>query len=121
VDTCSLADLNERGIRKFAEALDVKTDKLVRQSDLGVSGTRTQLLVLLCQAVGASTYLTGDGAGEYLSADELAAANIALVGQQFVPPSYPQLAPDHVAGLSIVDALMNCGWEQTAALVAGVR
>jgi len=110
-DTSSLAELNERGIRKLAAALNLKGDKLVRQSDLGVTGARTQLLILLCQAVGASTYLTGDGAGEYLSADELIAANIALVEQSFVPPRYPQLVPDYVAGLSIVDALMTCGFK----------
>lgn len=120
-DTCSLAELNERGIRKLGASLNLNTDRLVRQSDLGVSGARTQLLVLLCQAVGASTYLTGDGAGDYLSEAELAASDIALLEQQFVPPSYRQLAPDHVAGLSIIDALMNCGWEETAALVARVR
>jgi WbqC-like protein family len=114
-----LAELNETSIRRIATWLELDTSKLVRQSDLGVTGTGTDLLVELCRATGSDTYLTGDGAGGYLEADRFQSAGIALVLQEFVPPRYPQLADGHVPGLSVVDALMSCGWEGTAELVVG--
>ena len=117
VPTDRLGELNEAGIRKVAVALGLDPDKLVRQSDLGVGGTGTALLVALCDAVGANTYLTGDGAGEYLSKDAFAAVGIDVVDQRFAPPRYPQLAADFVPGLSVVDAVMNCGWRGTADLL----
>jgi hypothetical protein len=120
-ETSNIAELNERGIRKLAAGLELDAGKLVRQSELGVDGSGTELLALICRAVGASTYLTGDGAEGYLSEDTLAAAGIGLVKQCFVPPIYPQLAPEYVPGLSIVDALMNCGWNGTAALLSDPR
>jgi WbqC-like protein family len=118
IPTDRVAELNEATIRKIAEQLELDTAKLVRQSDLGVDGTGTDLLISLCRAVDADAYLTGDGADGYLDADRFAEVGLDLVFQEFVPPDYPQLAADHAPGLSIVDALMSCGWSGTRALLA---
>lgn len=114
-----LAEVNETSIRRLAGLLELDAGKLVRQSDLGVTGTGTDLLIDLCKATKSGTYVTGDGAGGYLEADRFEAAGLVLVMQQFESPRYPQLASDYVPGLSIVDALMNCGWEGTAELLVG--
>lgn len=116
-----IAELNERAIRLFAGRLGLDTTKLVHQSDLGVSGTGTELLVELCSAVGGDTYLSGDGADGYLVPDLFRSAGLALVYQEFAPPRYPQAAPDYVSGLSVVDALMSCGWSGTAELLRKER
>lgn len=112
-----VAEFNERAIRLLAEGLGLDTSKLVRQSDLGVTGTGTQLLVELCHAVSGDTYLSGDGADGYLEPDLFGRAGLALVYQGFSPPPYPQLAAGYEAGLSVVDALMGCGWRTTAELL----
>jgi len=116
-----IAELNERAIRLFAERLGLDTTKLVHQSDLGISGTGTELLVELCSAVGGDTYLSGDGADGYLVPDLFRSAGLALVYQEFAPPRYPQPAPDYISGLSVVDALMSCGWSGTAELLRRER
>ena len=46
-------------IELLAGRLGLDTSKLVYQSELGVSGDGTQLLVKLCRAVGGDTYLSG--------------------------------------------------------------
>lgn len=115
--TTRLAELNERAIRRLAEPLGVDTGRLVRQSELGVTGSGTELLVDLCRAAGGDAYLSGDGAGDYLVPELFAEAGLGLVYQEFTPPRYPQASGVHVPGLSIVDALMNCGWDGTAALI----
>lgn len=116
--TNSIAELNELGIRRIATELGADETKLVRQSNLRVEGTATKLLVDLCRAVEATAYLTGDGAEGYLEREEFEGAGIAVVDQRFAAPLYPQRADRYVPGLSVVDALMSCGWEGTQALIS---
>lgn len=119
--TDRVAALNEETIRLFADRLGLDTSKLVHQSELGVSADGTQLLIGLCRAVGGDTYLSGDGSDGYLDSDAFATAEVGLTFQEFTPPPYPQSTAGHVAGLSIVDALMNCGWGGTAELLQEKR
>ncbi len=116
--TDNIAELNEHGIRQLAARLELDGHELVRQSDLGVHESSNDLLIGLCKKLDAGTYLTGDGADGYLEPKKFGAARLELVEQQYVPPRYPQHVEEHVAGLSIVDALMNCGWDGTAALLS---
>jgi WbqC-like protein family len=118
VRTDRIAELNESAIRRLAEALELDTSKFVRQSELGVDGAGTDLLVELCRSVGGTAYLSGDGAAGYLEPEKFPAAGLDLVLQGFEPPAYPQLADEHVPGLSVVDTLMNCGRVRTLDLLA---
>lgn len=121
-ETDLVAELNERAIRLFAGRLGLDTSKLVHQSELAASGRGTELLVELCRAAGGDTYLSGDGADEYLMPELFREAGVALVYQEFTPPPYPQPVPEHVPGLSVVDALMSRGWQGTSELLrAGGR
>jgi hypothetical protein len=112
-----IAELDEHAVRSLAGPLGLDTSRLVRQSDLDVAGTGSELLVDLCRRVGADTYLSGDGAGGYLSEQAFREAGIGLRYQEFSPPAYPQPGDGHVPGLSVVDALMSCGWRGTATLI----
>jgi len=82
-------------------------------SSSGLSGST--LLAHLCQALGADTYLAGDGAGGYERPEEYEGRGISLIHNRFVPPVYPQVGGDDgfLPGLSIIDALMNCGTKRT--------
>jgi hypothetical protein len=115
--TNRIAALDEAGIRRIASELGIDAGKIVLQSEAPASGHGTDLLVALCKAVGGTTYLTGDGAGGYIEPERFAAAGLDFAEQRFTPPSYPQQSTSPVPGLSIIDALMNCGWEDTAILI----
>lgn len=115
--TTSLADFNEACIRRLAQALDLQTE-LVRSSSFDVSARGTMRLVALVDAVGGSTYLSGDGSESYLEGETFRRHGLEVVFQQFRHPEWPQRPPRTRAGLSIVDALMRCGLERTRALVA---
>ena len=106
-----LAVFNEGAIRRIAKALALDRPKLVRASELAVSGTASERLAALTASVGGTTYLSGPGAGGYLEEGPFTQRGLELRIQQFSPPDYPQRAPEPVHGLSIVDALMSVGVE----------
>jgi hypothetical protein len=116
--TRMLVELNIAAIAEMCRRLGFDDGKLVRGSTLGASGQATDLLVSITQAVGATAYLCGGGASGYQQDDKFAAAGIELVYQRFSHPTYPQAGSSRfIPGLSIIDALMNCGFEQTSALL----
>jgi hypothetical protein len=92
----------------------------VRSSSLAVEGKRTQLIVSLCQRLGATTYLSGAGGSkDYLDRDAFARAGIRLSWQEFRHPIYPQLHPEHgfTSHLSVLDLILNCGPKSRAILL----
>lgn len=115
----SLSDFNINVIRKVMEKLGLEITKLVVSSDMAVEGSATQLLINLTRKAGGSAYLAGGGAGGYQEDELFSSQEVDLVYQNFQHPSYPQLnTPNFIPGLSIVDALMNCGFDETRRLIA---
>ncbi len=118
--TDQLAAFNEANIRRLGEELGLDSGKLVHSSEIETDAGGTELLVELTRGVGGIAYLSGGLAPEaYQDEAAFAAAGVELVLQEFRHPTYPQPADEPVHGLSIVDALMNCGIAGTAALVSG--
>lgn len=114
-----LADYNLNAIAAIGAKLGLSSPHVVRSSTLGVEGDKSSLLVDLVKAVSGTVYLSGDGAGEYMQDDVFTSAGITVEYQRFQHPVYPQGRTDFVPGLSIVDALLHCGYEHTARLVGG--
>lgn len=119
----SLAELNIRLIELARRALGIQTI-LVRSSTLGITGLKSQMVLNLCEAVGADAYLAGGGGSRlYLDLPAFAESGVQVVWQDFKHPVYPQepsrwpFAP----GLSVVDMLFNCGPESGAVLAAQKR
>lgn len=116
--TKSLVEYNTAAIQAIAATLDLDRSKLVLGSELDVEGKATDLLISMVNATDGSVYLSGGGAGGYQEDEKFAKAGIELIYQNFRHPTYPQCNTSHfISGLSIIDALMNCGFEQTKKLV----
>jgi hypothetical protein len=104
----SLADLNMALFTWLADAFEVRTP-VVRSSSLGLPGAKSELLVHLCQEVGASTYLAGPSGRDYLDRSLFDAVHIDVRYFDFRHPTYAQQAPVFLAAMSAVDALANVG------------
>ena len=91
--------------------LDIET-KFVKSSDLKVKGVKNEKLINLCKAVGADTYLSGQGAKAYMDEELFLANNIKVHYQEFHHPVYKQLWGNFIPNLSIIDFLFNCGAEK---------
>lgn len=105
-----LADLNHAFIELLRAGLDIRTP-MVRSSELGVSGVRSEMVLDLCRRVGADVYLAGAGASKrYLDLPAFEKAGIKVRWQEFTHPVYPQHPPGPFEErLAALDLLANCG------------
>ncbi len=112
-----LADLCIAGVELLAGMLGITTPT-VRSSTLpGCDGLhKTDRLLAICRALGATNYLSGAAARAYLDVAALEQAGIAVAFQDYPHPVYPQLWGDFVSHLSVVDLLMNVGPDAGAVL-----
>ncbi|MGH2361643.1 MAG: WbqC family protein [bacterium] len=112
-----LVEYNLAAIRALTAALRLDSAEFVLASSLAVAGKGTDLLVAVVKGVRGTAYLCGSGASGYQEDAKFPKAGIDLIHQDFCHPAYQQGSGEFIAGLSIVDALMNCGFEETQALV----
>jgi hypothetical protein len=117
-DEDRLAAFNMAGIANLARLIGLQGRRLVRASELDVSGSGTDLLIDIVRTLGGDTYLCGGGAGGYQDDAKFAQAGLTLEYQNFRQAPYPQVSSGaFVPGLSTVDALMNCGGSGTSRLL----
>lgn len=109
--TC-LADLNIGLISLLASFLGATT-KLIRASELQPEADTGGLdrILKICRTLGATEYLTGQGAGSqrYMDEEAFGRLGIKVVCQNFVHPVYSQLWGEFIPNLSILDLLFNHG------------
>jgi hypothetical protein len=110
-----LAEINCELIEFARVSLGIAT-RVVRASELDVSGHSSDLLLALCKNLGATTYLSGQGGRKYLDATKFEAAGIAVEYQDFLHPHYHQGRGEFVPNLSILDLLFHAGAESSTVL-----
>ncbi len=103
-----LIDLNLAIIRYLMDCFQIKT-QIVLLSELGVKARATQLLIEVCQAMGATAFLAQSPAKKYLEAELFQQNGIKVRFFRYVPPIYPQLWGDFLTNLSTFDLVFNCG------------
>jgi len=92
---------------------------LFRSSELGIGGDKSARLVNLCRHFGASRYLSGNAAQDYLETALFAQHGVAVEWQNFEHPVYPQQHGAFVPYLSAIDLVLNCGDESASILERG--
>ncbi len=100
----NLATFNIRAIKAIAAHLGLST-RFVLQSGLSDSGRATERLISLVNAVGGSTYLSGDGATGYQRDELFAESGLGLVKLNFHQQTYGDPSR-FIPGLSVIDYLM---------------
>lgn len=118
-DTENLAAYNILNISDIAGHLDIKANFVV-QSSLDTQKSSTDLLIEITQKVDGMGYLCGGGASAYQEDEKFAQVGIEVIYQNFKHPQYTQHNNSNgkfVPGLSIIDALMNCGTAGTKQLL----
>lgn len=103
-----LVELNIATANWLAAELKINTPRF-RSSELGIGGDRNDRLLNLCRHFGATRYLSGDAARDYLNVSGFAAAGIEVVWHNYQHPEYPQLHGEFLPCLSVLDLMLNTG------------
>jgi hypothetical protein len=113
-----LADLNEALILYIKESLGIKT-RVLKASTLGVGGKATELIIDICEKLGADVYLHGVHGKDYVDTNQMQERGIKSLFQEFYHPRYSQLNEPFVANLSVIDLLFNEGERGLEILMKG--
>jgi len=117
----SLAALNIAVTEWMFERLGLRCRR-VCASELAIAGAKEDLVIAICQALGATEYLSGGGARSYQTAENFAAHGLQLRYQDYQNQPYPQCtSAEFVPDLSALDLLLNTGPQAREFMLAGRR
>jgi hypothetical protein len=106
-----LTKINEGFLQWLSQKLGLKT-QILRDRSFSFSGDRTERLVQLCKMVGATNYLSGPSAKEYLDVQQMEEAAVTVEWMTYGPyRAYPQPHGDFVHEVSVLDTLLCTGPE----------
>ena len=103
-----ICDFNIEFISKCCDFLEIESE-MIRASNLDVDGKRSQLLLEICKKLGATEYLSGPAAKEYLENDKsiFEKEKIKISYHDYKHPIYNQRGKTFIEKLSILDLLFN--------------
>lgn len=115
----SLCKLNTSIIRKIAELANIRTSLHISSSLNLATSDRGLRLVSICNALGATTYVSPIGAFEYLQdSNPFVGSNVELRFIRYRHPVYKQPYPPFLPYMGSIDALANVGPEAFSSLCA---
>jgi hypothetical protein len=106
-----LFDLDYKTLLKTIDWLGLKI-KIIKESELNLSGEGTMRLINGCKAIGADTYVTGSGlpGKKYMDESLFEKNNINIIHQDYKSVIYEQnFSESFIPDLSIIDLLFNLG------------
>ncbi len=104
-----LSDVNCHFLKSICDLLGVRT-KITKSEDYELCEGKTERLVSLCRQAGASSYLSGPAAADYIEPELFEAAAIELRYVDYSGyPEYRQLYPPFDHAVTILDLLFNEG------------
>jgi hypothetical protein len=105
----TVSDLNEALLKLICSKVGVQTT-ITRSSAYPTAADRSQRLLEICAASGASEYLSGPAAAVYLDTELFETRGIHVNWFSYDRyPEYPQLWGGFVHQVSVLDLLLNCG------------
>jgi hypothetical protein len=104
-----LVDLTIPLTERLAAELGIRNTRFRRSSEFVLGGRKTDRLLDLLSQLGATHYLSGPSARDYLDEAAFTAAGIGLEYMEYSYPEYPQLHPPFEPAVSILDLLFMTG------------
>ena len=106
----NLACFNREIIEFICRKLGITT-KFINSSELNFQSAREQKIIDICLAFGAKVYYSGTGAKSYQNEENFKERGLELRYSGFKVFSYPQLWDGFQSNVTIIDYLMNCGYD----------
>lgn len=113
----SLADFNYMCIFELCKRLGFFRDdqpvarEFYRSSWLGLKNRKDARIIEMCKTLNADSYLSGAAAKAYHIEEDYQKNGIELVYSDYEPLVYPQVGKQSALNMSVIDYVMNCGFE----------
>jgi WbqC-like protein family len=104
-----LVDFTIPATIEITRLLGINHTRFCCSSELGAEGQKSDRLVCILKKLGATHYISGPSAQNYLEAHKFAAAGISVEFMKYDYPEYPQLYPPFDPAVSILDLLFMTG------------
>ncbi len=104
-----LADFTIETTIALAYQLGIRNTEFIRSSTLEVEGSKSERLINILQKVGATHYISGPSAKEYIDEERFKNAGITLEYMSYDYREYPQLHPPYDPQVSVLDLLFMTG------------
>lgn len=105
----SLSNLNIYITKKISEIIGIEKS-FVNSTDLNTRGTKDDKVIEICKKLGATHYLSGPAAKDYINNEKFKKNHIGLsyINYNYYP-EYKQLYGNFNHYVSVLDVLFNCG------------
>jgi hypothetical protein len=105
----SLSDINRHFLSAVCNRLGLRT-RITDSADYDLEGEKSERLASICRQAGATSYISGPAARDYLDEEVFARQGIAVRWFDYSGyPEYPQLWGDFEHGVTVLDLLFNAG------------
>ncbi len=105
-----LSELNILIIKFICYRFSINSE-FVKSSDFHISERKEERIIRICKELGADTYYSGTGAKAYQNEEKFRQQGIELRYSEFTPFRYDQLWGNFIPNVSVIDYLMNCGYD----------
>ena len=106
-----ISSYNTKAVIAICQQLDISKNKFYWSSQMSHIDSSNELLISLTKEIGGTTYMCGGGADGYQNEQIFKDKGVILRQQDFIHPPYKQTGiSNFISGLSIIDAVMNIGW-----------
>lgn len=107
-----LADFTIWLTMDIARRIGISHTKFMNSSDIpNITGQKTDRLIQILQHVGATHYMSGASAKDYMEPAKFEEAGITFEYMQYNYPEYPQLYPPYDPYITILDLIFMTGWD----------
>jgi WbqC-like protein family len=104
-----LSAVNRRFLHAICDLLAIRT-RITSSAEYEAEGAKTERIVSLCRAAGATSYLSGPTARAYLDESRFEEAGIELRFMDYSGyPEYEQLYPPFEHAVSVIDLIVHTG------------
>lgn len=114
----SVALINQHIVTNIARTLGLAAKFVVASALSKSDANPSERLVDIVKILSPNgTYISGQGGANYQDKRKFEASGIRLIYSDFRHPYYRQQSGSFVSGLSILDAIFNVGWHETAQFI----
>lgn len=103
---------------QLAQGLGITSTEFVRSSELpGISGQKNERLIQILKLLGATHYISGPSAKDYIETELFKHAGITLEYMSYAYPEYDQLYPPYDPQVSVLDLMFMTGAQALSLII----